>query len=89
MIELTDEDRAILGPMLDHGPEGNPIRGLICGQATEVYLAGLRAGLERAAKVCDTLEHEWYETASESKHIERAVGSAECAKSIRALLDKD
>ena len=72
MIELTDDDReAIKLEMYAHdAPEA-------------LYLAGLAAGLERAAKVCETLHVSIDAYARAEATAESTV--EQCAAAIRAL----
>ena len=70
MIELTDDDRAAIRlEMYAHdAPEA-------------LYVAGIAAGLERAAKVCEKAAVWEYEEGA--KHAAAAVDN--CAAAIRAL----
>jgi hypothetical protein len=75
MLELTDADRAALR---DRFPDVQP-GSLIWAAVQDGYRAGLAAGIERAAKACDTAERP-KDTMGERWACQR------CADAIRALL---
>ena len=79
MIEMTDADRALIASIVDE-------------TSTEsIYHAGLAAGIERSAKVCD----KWAENALSKQDGKlydvdtnlrmMAIGPQDCAAAIRAL----
>ena len=93
MIELTNTDRAAIDRCYaDNGWD-------ISDQLSEYrlceanYRAGLAAGIERAAKVCDRYEqHKWHiykdgdGDLRADPHIQgQADGAADCSAAIRAL----
>jgi hypothetical protein len=89
MIELTDADRAEI--------ERQAYAGLDSWERLEeFYRAGLAAGIERAAKVCETTEVTGVKIIGKTEHypgeyasevdIGYASGCDDCAADIRALL---
>lgn len=79
MIALTDEDREIISTIWhkDHK--------LLTAALTDAYIAGLRAGLERAARVCENNVAAEYET-GKVDHNEQGW-TQYCAAAIRALIE--
>ena len=87
MIELTDEDRAAIGAVWQLF--GSPIKDKCSRIDEEIYLAGLRAGLERAAKICDARAQTWDQPGLLWKEREIIVlkGESEClVQAIRAAI---
>jgi hypothetical protein len=70
-LQLTDADWAAIQAVLDAAFPGRELPVRSEAWDGDIYLAGLAAGLARAAKVCDTLP---------------SVRSQDCAIAIRALL---
>ncbi len=86
MNALTDADRKTLGAMLNHGPEGQPIYGMVCGDGAAIYLAGKAAG---RAELLPLLRH-WYDEYGGSYLGSRAKGKpvdAELDAATKAILD--
>lgn len=77
-MDLSDSDLSrIRGVLTDYCdvPE-------IIEQDRALYLAGMRAGIERAMKACE----EWRATCDNRTMQSEGWAAAECAKSIHALL---
>jgi len=87
MIELTDADQIAIDRLCHTG------RTLTIRELNDLYRAGLAAGIERAAKVCDRYEqHKWHiykdgdGDLRADPHIQgQADGAADCSAAIRAL----
>ncbi len=77
MIELSEEDRAALRAHLcETFGKQHDVEQEFTPREVAIYLAGIRAGLERAAKVCD-------ESDPATDYAPDAI--AACAVAIRAL----
>ena len=72
MIKLTDEDRDRISAIFAHVPDGADFS--IGFQREAIYRAGLAAGIERAAKVCDSVDN-----------YANPMTASDCAAAIRAL----
>lgn len=76
MTDLTDADRAAIDALFAAFPIGT-----VWAQVADVYLAGLRAGMERAARICEN------HTCGSSYplHLEGQLAACNaCAAAIRA-----
>jgi len=70
MIELSPEDRAKIREA------ANQPWGLIDRRWEPIYRAGIEAGLERAAKICDQMHAREDDNCGEAAHEIRARASA-------------
>ena len=72
-LELSDEDRAEIRAQEE-------FVGTFQEESEAMYLAGMRAGIERAAKVCDDIQEGYrYDTVGD-------YGAGQAAAELRALL---
>jgi len=74
-MELTDEDRAAIAIIRDGANPDN---------AFAIYLAGMRAGIKRAAMIADDVT--WDSEYHDMWHVGFDAAAKACAAAIRALL---
>jgi hypothetical protein len=79
-LNLTDADRAAIAAAWVGAAFGNGGARAIQACAEATYLAGLRAGIERAAKVCENVANDL-----DSDGFDACM---DCYRAIRALLDE-
>jgi len=92
-LALTDEDHEAIECAYDAA--FNPLDRGAAQECEAIYRAGLRAGIEEAAKVCDAAaqgyeaEAKNQDNAYGEKLMERRIASIADAASIRRLIPKE